>query len=289
MHSNREKQSVLSDYKLFVRTHQQGTERELLFHTHSYYEIYIFHKGQCKYLVDNRIYDLQSGDIIVMDGKSLHKPFVSGEEQNYERSIVQFSFDWITPLLTFLDSNYLVEPFENKHHSIYRTNNNLHFKRIMEKIITLEEILNTGNLAESENELKVKLADLLFSINQLERITIIDGDQVNNEKKKYIQLVTDYVKDHFSQKITLEEIAENINLSKSYIVHLFKEQTGFTVMEYLMHYRLIQFLHLASIYPDKSIKELSFQCGFESEAHFSRFFKKHVGLSPREYRKKTSR
>ena len=56
-------------------------------------------------------------------------------------------------------------------------------------------------------------------------------------------------------------------------------------MNYLMNYRLSQARNFLIERPDESIREISADCGFKSEAHFSRFFKKNIGITPSEYRK----
>ncbi|HJB22610.1 MAG TPA: helix-turn-helix domain-containing protein [Candidatus Jeotgalibaca pullicola] len=67
--------------------------------------------------------------------------------------------------------------------------------------------------------------------------------------------------------------------------HVFKEVTGHTIMTYLMQYRLSKARNQLIQEPDERIKIISQESGFESEAHFSRFFKRNMGVSPSEYRK----
>jgi AraC-like DNA-binding protein len=68
-------------------------------------------------------------------------------------------------------------------------------------------------------------------------------------------------------------------------MHIFKEVTGFTVMEYVMACRLNQVKYLLEMEPDQSLTDVSRATGFESVAHFSRFFKEKVGTTPSQYRK----
>ncbi|WP_209123813.1 helix-turn-helix domain-containing protein [Alkalihalobacillus sp. BA299] len=67
--------------------------------------------------------------------------------------------------------------------------------------------------------------------------------------------------------------------------HVFKETTGFTVMEYVMGCRLTQVKYLLEIELDKPLKDIAYECGFESVSHFSRFFRQQVGMTPKEYRR----
>jgi AraC-like DNA-binding protein len=65
---------------------------------------------------------------------------------------------------------------------------------------------------------------------------------------------------------------------------LFKEVTGLSVMEYVMHCRLNAAQYMLET-EDKTITEISGNIGFESVSHFSRYFKKKLGRKPTEYRK----
>ncbi|MEH7180342.1 AraC family transcriptional regulator [Neobacillus vireti] len=287
MESNRKIQtSNPRKYKVFSIAHQKGVSQKLDFHTHFYYEVFIFHNGNCKYLIDNKIYDLLPGDIIVMDGSKLHKPSIIGDKWRYERSIVQFSPEWIEPLVKFLNSEYLLDPFRKKHYTLYRTNNGLLLSVLLELVIKMEDLLKLPNPLEEETELKIILVELLLTIQKLIDYKMTETENLLDEQNEYVQQIATYVQDHYNQKFHLDHIAKELNISKSYLVHLFKEQTGYTIMEYVMQYRLTQSLHLLKMYPNETIKELCNQCGFESEAHFSRFFKKNLGESPSAYRKK---
>lgn len=270
-------------YRLFAISHQKGIAKSPEYHTHFHYEIFIFHAGNCKYLIDNKIYDLLPGDIILMDGSKLHKPSVSGNTDLYDRSIVQFSRDWILPVLEFLDCTNLISPFQMNHHSIYRTGDD-NLRRLTGLVKDMEELLATHPFSEVENELKVKLMELLYSMRYHSDKKLIESDEIY-EGNTYIQQIATYVQEHYNGKISLEDVAKEINISKSYMVHMFKEQTGLTIMEYVMQYRLRQAVHLFKMYPDWTIKQISSECGFESEAHFSRFFKSHIGISPSFFRK----
>src|SRR6476660_5006589 len=77
----------------------RGVESHLFnFHSHQEYEIHFFHSGDCRYLINNRIYDLQPGDIILLDGMTLHKPNPQ-PGSTYIRSMIHFSPIWLQELL----------------------------------------------------------------------------------------------------------------------------------------------------------------------------------------------
>lgn len=92
------------------------------FHSHHEYEIYYFCGGECKYLINNRIYDLQPGDIILLDGLTLHKPNPR-DVSTYTRSMLHFSPTWLQELMTVLGVPNLLAPFQNLNNCLLRTGN----------------------------------------------------------------------------------------------------------------------------------------------------------------------
>lgn len=258
------------------------------YHSHQEYEIYFFHSGSCRYLIRNQIYDLEPGDILLMDGKSLHKPIVSGEKE-YIRSVVHFSPQWIENVLKELNALYLLDVFLKLHHCFIRTNENQQSKQLEQLICRLDELFrmsNDGDSLMAETEMKVLLIELLILVNRMGRENSYKKPEKKDEKTDYVENIVTFIQEHYMEKLTIDSIAKSLNLSKSYLSHLFKEMTGFTVMEYLMATRITQAKYKLVMEPDKPLKDVAFDCGFESASHFSRYFKQKVGANPKDYRKK---
>ncbi|MGM0876217.1 MAG: AraC family transcriptional regulator [Bacillota bacterium] len=256
------------------------------FHSHQEYEIYFFHAGSCRYLIHNHIYDLEPGDILLMDGMTLHKPNISPNSE-YVRSMVHFSPHWIKNVLTELGSMYLLEAFQKLHHCLIRTNENNESKRLEEVICRLAEVKRTSELNDihAVTEMKVLLLQALITVHQLGQMQSIKIPNKKVDKAVHAENIASYVQMNYMQKLTLQTIAEALNLSKSYVAHVFKEMTGFTVMEYLMGCRLTQVKYLLEMEPDKPLKDIAYDCGFESVSHFSRYFHEKVGVTAKEYRR----
>lgn len=94
-----------------------------------------------------------------------------------------------------------------------------------------------------------------------------------------------YMQDHLNESITVEELASHLNYSTSYLYSLFKEDTGYSPIDYFNHLKVQEACKYLS-FTDMSIKEISFELGFNDPFYFSRLFKKMMELSPTEYRKK---
>lgn len=263
----------------------RGNNEPFDYHSHQEYEIYFFHAGTCRYLIGNHIYDLLPGDILIMDGLSLHKPNVHPQSK-YIRSVVHFSPHWIKDVLETLGSMYLLDIFHKLHHCLIRTRENEESKLLEKIIYRLAELsqLDEHKIAQNETELKVLLIQALISVQKLGQTDTIKLPDKKSEKAVHAENIAMYIQMNYMHKLTIDSIAEALNLSKSYLSHLFREMTGFTVMEYIMGFRLTRVKYLLEAEAEKSIKEIALECGFESASHFSRYFRERVGVTAREYR-----
>lgn len=92
-----------------------------------------------------------------------------------------------------------------------------------------------------------------------------------------------YINEHFSEPLTLDDIAKNANLSPYYFTRLFTAETGFTPHQYLIATRINTAKFLLQT-PDLPVKEIAFASGFNSESSFCSTFKKWEKSTPSEYR-----
>ena len=98
-----------------------------------------------------------------------------------------------------------------------------------------------------------------------------------------IKKATEYIAAHFAEEITLADVANEIHLNASYLSTLFKQVTGVSFKEYLNKIRIeeAQRLLLNTDYP---IMHIAISCGFSDQSYFTKVFKKHTGLTPKQYR-----
>lgn len=274
------------DYNIFGISHQKGLQNSIKFHTHFQYEIFIFYKGDVKYAIGNNMYELHPGDIVLLDGSLMHRPFIFSDDRFYERSVVQFSSEWIYPVLKALKVDSILEIFEKEHFVILRSENSVEIEDLEKHVQAIEAYIRDYTLHEVEAELQLELVYLLIKLKkQFKTVKVRQSDKLG-EKYEYVQAAVQYVQNNFQESFTLDDVAEELNISKSYLVHLFKDLTGNSLMDYAMNYRLKQAMHMLSAYPNLKNKEICYNCGFQNEAHFSRYFKKHTGQTPGEFKKR---
>ena len=88
---------------------------------------------------------------------------------------------------------------------------------------------------------------------------------------------------NLASKLSLADIASSVHISPSHLSHLFKEETGMSVMDCLTALRISEAKHLLAM-PQLTVAQVSAAVGFQDPAHFSRSFKRMEGISPTAYR-----
>lgn len=102
--------------------------------------------------------------------------------------------------------------------------------------------------------------------------------------EKVIQEVRFHMRENIAQKVDLQQLAMEHHIGYAYLRKMFKKYTGISPHQYHLEMKIMGARELI-LSTDKSIKEISFELGFESIYYFSRLFKKKTGLNPSELRK----
>ncbi|HHX12939.1 MAG TPA: helix-turn-helix transcriptional regulator, partial [Clostridiales bacterium] len=110
---------------------------------------------------------------------------------------------------------------------------------------------------------------------------------IKNEREKRselrIELAKKYIEENYKENITLNDLAEHVELNPSYFSNLFKTEVGINFSDYLLEVRM-QVARKLLKDPTKRIYEVGNLVGYEDAVSFGRAFKKKVGMSPKTYR-----
>ncbi len=113
-----------------------------------------------------------------------------------------------------------------------------------------------------------------------------DPDEDGGQVRVYGEILQ-FVSQNYLQKLTLDEIAQNLHYSPSYLEHIFKKSYGLPLMRYVRTLKLEKAKELL-VTTNNSVLQISELVGFEDSNYFTALFKKSVGISPRAYRNKNS-
>ena len=97
-----------------------------------------------------------------------------------------------------------------------------------------------------------------------------------------------YVEKNYAKKITMLDLIDNGNMSESTVLRTFKRITGYPPFEYQLRQRMFAAIDKL-IYTDWDITQIAYDVGFNDSNYFSRYFKKFINMTPRDYRLKFRR
>ena len=128
------------------------------------------------------------------------------------------------------------------------------------------------------------LDDLCYRLQEnIDVFTECMFDYIPSRGNEIIKRAIRYISGNYSQNLTLEDLAEHVNLNPSYFSSLFKQSTGSSFREYLNMVRIEESKRLLAN-TDYSIIDISLAVGFEDQSYFSKVFKKYTGLTPKQFR-----
>ena len=100
---------------------------------------------------------------------------------------------------------------------------------------------------------------------------------------KHINLCKEYIYSHIKERITIEELADRLGVSASYLSRLFKKETGDSVSAYIRKQKIEMAKNLLR-YSDYALIEIANHLSFSSQSHFIQQFRELVGMTPKKYR-----
>lgn len=106
----------------------------------------------------------------------------------------------------------------------------------------------------------------------------------SSSKKQNLLSVKKYLDEHYTCKITLDELAERFFINKYYLTRVFKEQYGTSINGYLHEKRITRAKHLLR-FTEEPIEKICVECGVDDANYFTRLFKRVEGVTPGEYRR----
>lgn len=244
-------------------------------HHHDFYEIYYFIEGKATYTVEGRQYPMQKHNILLISPNELHQVNVP-EQQTYERIVLWISKEYLQRLSS--EDTHLIDVFTRS----ALTKNNLITlsKESLSKITdSFDQIINYYNSNDFGNDLlcQAELTKLLVMLNAYALRPNGAATQTNLSDS-----VIDYVgKNLGDSDLSIDRIAKKFFVSPSRLSHIFKEETGTSLYQYVIKKRLVYSKVL--LLENSPVTEVYAKCGFNDYTGFFRTFKQEYGLTPKQF------
>lgn len=246
-----------------ITTKEQPYKAQM--HSHEEYEIYCFLEGQGNYIVEGRRYELNPGDLIVLQKGEVHLAQVSDQE-DYHRAGVHFGITgedltnmrgllspfYDRPLGKF--NHYPAHLFPDNHWEFYLKQLNLQ-KGKGTQICYLLPLL-------------CELKDQFIQLQQAELFA----------KKDSAAPIMKYINHHLTEDLSLKSISHQFYISQTHLNRLFRKSVGTTVWEYITVKRL--FMAKELIGNGEPATEVCAKCGFSDYSTFFRAYKHRFGVAP---------
>ncbi len=251
---------IEQDLPVIFKQHKISYKR-MRFHWHENLEIVHCIDGRANVVTDGQDFPIVASDIAIINSNSLHDVQVTEGIFQYELLIIDKSFcdsfGFSIEEISFQEK--IIDPFIES--CLKNIENELRQKQTFYKEAVKLEVL--------------KLLLHLVRNHQKSKSTPTKNDTKIEMVKKSIK----YIKTHFTEHLTLEDLAKHAGFSKFYFCRAFKEVTGYTVNSYINYLRA-NYAHKLIAERKYTIGEIALLSGFESCSYFTKNFKRYMGVLP---------
>ena len=236
----------------------------------SHLESYLFFivlSGSGTVTLDGHVHSLRSGDHAFIDCR---KPYAheSSDEDPWELLWVHFYGNAMEGYYEYFVRHQLPSVFHPASSS---------FQPLLEQILTLEQT-RADNRELLENSLLHQLVTSLLTHH-----TGLESQEGSTLLK--LQEIRHYLDEHYTEKLSLDELANRFYISKYHMSREFKKIFGTTLINYLTSHRITKAKEMLR-FTDLQIETIARECGIEDNSYFNKVFQKAEGITAREYRRK---
>lgn len=238
------------------------------------YHFIIFHSKPPKAIINGNIYSFKKGSLISLEPGTSITVLVNEKNNTCKYISISAKKDFMDRLglESFGVEKLKFEKFENQYNNY-----------LLDAINSFEhEIFVYGNApALMLQSLEIQLGILLIRNSLADNIFLDDRNELYDD---YIKKSIVYMHKYYSGNITIDDICGEIYLSPSHFKRAFKNKTGNTPYQFLTEIRVDKAKEMLKN-KERTIREVARLCGFVNSGNLSAVFKKHIGISPSEYRK----
>jgi len=252
---------------------QSGMTDAVVPHNHEFMELVYVTSGRGLHTVNNRSFQVSAGDLffIRMDATHAFHP-MPGRKEPFHWMNVLFLPEFIA-----FDCSSLVSERKYNVTDVYEAGFIIH---AMHREFTQKKF---GYLEKMKGYLHVLLSELARLNREAERQAPNDYGRIR--KTALAKQAASWVAAHYRETVRLEMIASELGISVSYVNKLCREHLGASFVDYVNRCRLEASCRML-LERGRTVREVALACGFSDERFYRGYFKRHLGLTPTEYRRK---
>ena len=246
-------------------------------HKHMRIEMDYVKKGSCIIQLEKESISFKENELIIILSDVSHS-FQAGTEGCTLMQLEfmpELFFQNVTENLKDINQEVCFSQAFSSDSRIIRIANNVRIMRAIERIVTE---MNTRN-GYYRHLVILYYTELLLLIQRHmdeSYLPLCNNDMMRNS--------IDYIRQNFKKEINIGDISTHLGISERYLRKIFTQYLNMSPLDYLTQIRINSAIEMLRI-TDMSIKEVCFQCGFQSPQYFSRIFKQQTGVSPKDITK----
>ena len=224
---------VSRDFELYY--YSDTARPQMLLHSHGYYEFYFFLEGDVSIQIGSEVFPLTAGDLIVIPPGLSHVAVIHSMTLPYRRFVFWISQEFCRHLFDLSpDYGYLMQLVQTKKDYIFH-NDKITFNSIQSKILRLLEEMQTDRFCR-EPQIALCVNDLILHLNRL--IYERNHSEPKQETESLYQSLCGFIEDHIDEDLSLDRLSGEFYVSKYHISHVFKENLGLSIHQYISKKRL---------------------------------------------------
>ena len=266
---------VSRDFEVYY--YEEFPQQKLPDHTHDYYEFYLFLEGDVTMHILGAVHKLRYGDVVIIPPFTQHHVEIGSFAVPYRRFVFWVSRDYLDELsASSADYSYAAEYVASSGEHVFH-NDMISFSTLQTKIFYLLEEMHSERFGR-QCKISLGIDDLILDLN---RLIYEQRNAAAGSSQDISRSILSYIDEHLDEDLSLQKLADALYLNKYYISHIFKEDIGMPIHQYIVKKRVLA-CHDAITRGDK-ITEVWRTFGFSDYSSFYRAFKAEYKLSPREY------
>lgn len=248
-------------------------------HIHDVYEIMLVLSQGISCYINNQRHQIPYGSILIFNNMDLHG-IIAANTTSYIRYVTYFQPGFIAHLSTVqtqLLECFYYRPFDNPWILPLSEEQCIQFQMLLNQTVSAQR--GDPDIYGHDLMLQMRLVELLICVNKFYReYHGLTGQQIS--LKPFYEMLY-YIHQHLDEKITLESLSKQFYITKRDSSRLFYKATGMSAGEYVVKCRIERAAD--ALLQGMRVDEVCEKVGFQNLSHFSRTFKKHMGLSPKQY------